>query len=306
MIRLSRRLNHVNKAEFKAWCTATPKPVVVHPHYRGRPLLMGILNVTPDSFSDGGLFLKPDNAFKQAEKMIHEGADILDIGAESTRPGALSLDTQQELDRLIPVIELITARYDIALSVDTYKPDVMKAAVRAGAACINDVYALQKPGALAMAASLDVPVCLMHMQGIPETMQEGLDAQDDMVLRVQQFFKARIAACLAAGISQSQLILDPGFGFGKTVRQNLKLVQQLSKFYIDTFPLLLGVSRKSTIGAVLQQAVSHRLSGGLALSVYAAEQGVAIIRTHDVGETQEALQMIDVMLQDSYLDKERE
>ena len=265
---------------------------------------MGVLNITPDSFSDGGLFLKPIDALKQARKMIDEGADILDIGAESTRPGVEPLDVNQELDRLMPVIELILGHHDIALSIDTYKPLVMKAAVTAGAACINDVFALQKQGALKMVASLDVPVCLMHMQGTPKTMQVGLCEQDDVVLRVQDFFEARIKACRDVGIPRTQLILDPGFGFGKTVNQNLCLIKSLSEFHSYGFPLLLGVSRKSTIGAVLQQAVENRLSGGLALSVFAALRGVAILRTHNVGETRQALKMMDVMLQDSYLDKE--
>ncbi|MDF1678363.1 MAG: dihydropteroate synthase [Legionellaceae bacterium] len=293
----------MNQAAFKAWCAA-PKPLISAPDYRGMPLVMGILNVTPDSFSDGGLFLKPEAALRQAEKMITEGADVLDIGAESTRPGARPLPLNQELDRLMPVIEALVATHDIAFSVDTNKPEVMQVAVAAGAACINDVFALQKPGALAMAAALDVPVCLMHMQGTPETMQEALDATDDVVLRVQQFFKARVEACLDAGIAKERLILDPGFGFGKTVNQNLTLTRQLSELSVYDLPLLLGVSRKSTIGAVLQQTVDERLSGGLALSVFAALKGVAMLRTHDVAETKASLRIIDVMLQDSYLDKE--
>ncbi len=293
----------MNKAAFTTWCEL-PQPIIDSPHYRGRPLVMGILNITSDSFSDGGLFLKPTDALKQAEKMIREGADILDIGAESTRPGAEPLDVGQELDRVMPVIELILKHHDIAFSIDTYKPDVMAAAVKAGAACINDVFALQRPGAVEMAAKLDVPVCLMHMQGIPKTMQMGLDDDNDVILRVQNFFKARIDACLSAGISRKKLILDPGFGFGKTPRQNLCLIKHLSDFHTYQLPLLLGVSRKSTIGTVLEQTVNNRLSGGLALSVFAALKGVAMIRTHDVAETRQALEMMDVMLQGSYLDKE--
>ncbi len=293
----------MNQAAFKAW-RAMPRPLLSAPDYRGMPLVMGILNVTPDSFSDGGLFLKPEAALRQAEKLIAEGADLLDIGAESTRPGSKPLPLNQELDRLMPVVEALVATHDIAFSVDTNKPEVMHATVAAGAACINDVFALQKPGAIDMAATLDVPVCLMHMQGIPETMQEGLDAADNVVLRVQRFFEARVQACLHAGIAKERLILDPGFGFGKTVNQNLALTRQLSELSIDGLPLLLGVSRKSTIGAVLQQTVDKRLSGGLALSVFAALKGVAMLRTHDVAETSASLRMIDVMLQDSYLDKE--
>ena len=270
--------------------------------------MMGILNITPDSFSDGGLFLKQGDALQQADKIIQEGADVLDIGAESTRPGARPVDVNQELDRLMPIIETLVSRYDIAISVDTSKPEVMEAAVLAGAACINDVFALQKEGAIEMAARLEVPVCLMHMHGVPESMQHNVDVplEDDVVLRVQDFFEARVAACLAAGLTEAQLILDPGFGFGKTVAQNLRLTQQIAAFSVNGLPLLLGVSRKSTIGTVLEQPVAHRLSGGVALSVFAALQGVAMIRTHDVGETKNALKLIDVMLQNSYLDKETE
>ncbi len=300
----------MNKAEFQTWC-ATPKPILAEPAYRGRPLVMGVLNITPDSFSDGGLFLKPEAAMQQAEKMIHEGVDILDIGAESTRPGAELLALEEELQRLMPVIELITSQHDIALSIDTYKPEVMQAAVLAGAACINDVFALQKPGALEMAAKLDVPVCLMHMQGTPKTMQVGLDethddsheSQQDVMRRVEAFFEARVAACLKAGLLETQLILDPGFGFGKTAEQNLKLVKNTATFAkrwdrFNAMPVLLGVSRKSTIGVVLDQDVNDRLSGGLALSVFAALHGVAMLRTHDVAETKQALDIIDIMLQD--------
>jgi dihydropteroate synthase len=274
------------------------------PHYRGRPLVMGVLNITPDSFSDGGLFLNPEAALKQAGQLIAAGADMLDIGAESTRPGAAVLDVAEEHARLMPVLESVLDAYDIAVSVDTYKPEIMEAAVLRGAACINDVFALQKPGALEMAAKLDVPVCLMHMLGTPETMQLGLDEADDVMSRIQAFFEARVAAAQAAGIRKTQLILDPGFGFGKTVSQNLSLVKHLSLLSTDDLPLLLGVSRKSTIGAVLNQSVANRVSGGLALSVFVALQGVAILRTHDVAETKQALEIIDIMLQMDDLNKE--
>lgn len=291
----------MNKAAFRAWC-ARPKPVVSLPHYRGRPLIMGILNLTPDSFSDGGLFLSQGSALRQAEKMVSEGADILDIGAESTRPGATPLSVDEELERLMPILERIIKHHDVAVSVDTYKPEVMQAVADAGAACINDVFALQKPGALEVAAGLDVPICLMHMQGTPETMQVGLHETNDMMMRIQDFFGARIKAAENAGIARERLILDPGFGFGKTPRQNLQMVKALSQFHTHDLPLLLGVSRKSTIGAVLKQTVDKRLSGGLALSVFSACEGLSMIRTHDVQETREALDIIDVMLQDSDLD----
>ncbi len=290
----------MNKAAFKAWC-ATPRSVVTAPHYRGKPLVMGVLNITPDSFSDGGCYFKPEDAKAQAERLIEVGADILDIGAESTRPGSLPLDADEELERLMPVLEFILSKYDIAVSIDTNKPAVMQAAVAAGAAAINDVFALQKPGALTAAASFDVPICLMHMRGTPETMQVGLEEDVDIVSHVMRFFEARVHACVDAGIAKDRLILDPGFGFGKTVQQNLQLTKRLADFQRFNQKLLLGVSRKSTIGAVLEQDVANRLSGGLALSVFAALGGAAILRTHDVAETQDALKIIDVMLQHSDL-----
>lgn len=258
---------------------------------------MGILNITPDSFSDGGMFLSPDAALHHAHHMIQAGADLIDIGAESTRPGAKPITLQTELDRLMPVVEKLVARYDTALSIDTSKPEVMKAAVLAGATCINDVFALQKEHAIETVASLNVPVCLMHMRGTPETMQNGLNPNADIFLQVQDFFERRVQACLNGGIAATRIILDPGFGFGKSVQQNLTITKRIADFSLDRFHLMLGVSRKSTIGLVLNQSKDQRLSGGLALSVFAALQGAAIIRTHDVSETRQALSMIDVMLQ---------
>jgi len=285
----------MNSADFSTWC-ALPQPITPSSGYRVRPLVMGILNLTPDSFSDGGDFLKTHDAVRQAEKMIAEGADILDLGAESSRPGAVPVPAEQELERLIPVIQHLSTRYDITLSVDTYKPDVMREAVQVGAGMINDIYALRAPGALDMAAKLDVPVCLMHMQGTPNNMQLNPDYSDGVVASIQAFFHERIDACQHAGIKRERLILDPGFGFGKTVAHNLMLTQQLHVFQSHDRPLLLGVSRKSTLGAVLQQDVSHRLPGALGASVFAALQGVTMIRTHDVGATKQALDMVDAIV----------
>lgn len=275
----------------------TSKPILSPPCYRAQPLVMGILNITPDSFSDGGDFLKKDAAIRQAEIMLEEGADFLDLGAESSRPGAVPVSVEQELERLIPVIQHLSAAHDVVLSVDTYKPEVMRESVQAGAGMINDIYALRSPGALEMAAKLDVPVCLMHMQGTPHTMQTNPEYPDGVVLSIQKFFEARIAACLEAGLKREHLILDPGFGFGKTVAHNLKLTQQLRAFQTHGLPILLGVSRKSTLGAVLQQDVAHRLPGALGVTVFAALQGLAIIRTHDVGATKQALKIVDAIIQ---------
>lgn len=265
--------------------------------YQGMPRVMGILNITPDSFADGGQFVDPDNALKHALRMIDEGADIIDIGAESTRPGADVVSVDEELSRLEPILKRLKESSDTLLSVDTNKPEVMQAAVEMGAGLINDVYALRQPRALETAAELDVPICLMHMRGEPQTMQQDLDEAEAVCDSVHQFFKARIKACIEAGIAKERLILDVGFGFGKTVQQNLTLINSLSSFNRYGLPLLIGVSRKSTIGAVLNQPVDKRLSGGLALNVFSALQGVRIIRTHDVAETKQALLMLDHVMQ---------
>lgn len=258
---------------------------------------MGVLNLTLDSFSDGGRFIHVDDALRQAEQMLEAGVDVLDLGAESTRPGAEPVGIDEELERLIPVIERLVATQDVLLSIDTSKPEVMQAAVQAGAGMINDVYALRKPGALEMAAQLDVPVCLMHMQGTsPKTMQQEISASDDVISDIQDFFYARIQACLSAGLDREKLILDPGFGFGKTVAQNLWMTQQLSVFQTHGLPVLLGVSRKSTIGVVLQQDVTNRLFGGLGLAIFAVLQGVGLIRTHDVAASKQAIDMVDAVL----------
>ncbi len=278
----------MNSKQFTDWCHIAAD--------LRKPLIMGVLNVTPDSFSDAGLFMGPSAALLRAEAMIQQGADIIDIGGESSRPGASAISCAEELSRVIPVIECIRTKHDICLSIDTCKTEVMKAAVAAGASFINDINALQGIEALSVVAALEVPVCLMHMQGVPETMQNSPHYVADMVDEINLFFHQRIEACEQAGIMRDRLILDPGFGFGKSVRHNLCLLKRLPEFQQHALPLLLGVSRKSTLGAILQKDVMDRLSGGLAVAIYAALQGVSIIRTHDVDETKQALQMLNAIV----------
>ena len=258
---------------------------------------MGVLNITSDSFFDGGSFLSMHRACEHAFNLIVQGADIIDIGGESTKPGAIEVPLDLELSRVIPVIQQIRANSDICISIDTYKPEVMKAAVHAGANIINDIYALRKDGALEMARTLNVPVCLMHMQGKPQNMQENPTYPDGVMSDLIHFFSERLDACMHAGINRKQLILDPGFGFGKRVKDNLILINKLNELCQFKLPILLGVSRKSTIGAVLGKKAAQRLIGSIALAVYAAQKGVSIIRTHDVDETNQALQMIEAVNQ---------
>ena len=260
-----------------------------------RPRIMGILNVTPDSFSDGGQYQQLDTALYQAEQMLQQGAAILDIGGESTRPGSEPVPLQQELDRVLPVIEAIRSRFDCVLSIDTSKAAVMSAAVQAGADMINDVYALRADGALAVAAATGVPVCLMHMLGEPKTMQQQPTYQD-VTAEVLLFMQQRIDACLAAGIQRQQLLLDPGFGFGKTLAQNYQLLQQLEQWQTLQLPLLVGMSRKSMVGNLLNQPVAERLAGSLACATIAAIKGAHIIRVHDVKATADALAVVDATL----------
>jgi dihydropteroate synthase len=257
-----------------------------------RPRVMGILNVTPDSFSDGGDFISPELAISHAVQMLQDGADIIDIGGESTRPGAKSVSEQEELDRVIPAIEAIKQRLPVIISIDTSKPIVMREAVAAGAGFINDVMALQTPGAVAAAQELAVPVCLMHMQGQPRSMQKN-PSYSDVVVEILDFFKQRIADCVAGGISRERLLLDPGFGFGKTLEHNLKLLQRLGEFNRIGLPLLVGISRKSMLGAILGDApVEERLYASLAAAVLALERGASIIRAHDVKPTVDALKVV--------------
>jgi len=258
------------------------------------PVVMGILNVTPDSFSDGGEFLAPEQAIQHAREMTQEGAAIIDIGGESTRPGAKAVSVDEELARVIPLIETLRGETDIPISVDTSKPEVMTAAVEAGAGMINDVRALQEPGALKAAATADVPVCLMHMLGQPRTMQKN-PQYDDVTEDVYQFLQDRAQAALDAGIQSDKLLFDPGFGFGKTVEHNFILLRELKKFTESGYPVLVGMSRKSMIGAILNNQVHERLPASLALAILAAERGADIIRVHDVRETVEALKMRQAM-----------
>ncbi len=252
------------------------------------PCVMGIVNVTPDSFSDGGKFFAVDQALQQARKLVADGAAIIDIGGESTRPGSTPVDVEEEIRRVVPAIEAISAELDVPISIDTLKAEVMRVAVKAGAGLINDVNALRGEGALQAAAELNVPVCLMHMQGTPQTMQKE-PHYDNVVQEVKDFLQERIAACEAAGITRSNLILDPGFGFGKKARHNLRLMKHLSDFMEMDLPVLVGVSRKSIIGAMLNVSVDERLAGSLALASIAVWQGAKIIRSHDVKETLQAI-----------------
>ncbi|MDQ5769429.1 dihydropteroate synthase [Thiothrix subterranea] len=258
--------------------------------------VMGILNVTPDSFSDGGRFHARDRALQHVEQMLSEGVDIIDVGGESTRPGAASVSVVEELERVIPVIAAIRERFDVPLSVDTSKPEVMLAAVGAGADLINDVCALQQPGALIACAPLTVPICLMHMQGQPRTMQQS-PHYDDVVQDVSQFFQERIAACETAGIARQRLILDPGFGFGKTLSHNVDLLRRLTAFSDLGLPILVGLSRKSMIGTLLDnRPIERRLHGSVAGAVIAAMQGANIVRVHDVGATVDALKIVNAVM----------
>jgi len=254
------------------------------------PIVMGILNVTPDSFSDGGRFIGREAALRRVREMIAEGAQIIDVGGESTRPGAQAVSVEEELERVIPVIEAIRSESAIPVSIDTSKPEVMRAAVDAGASLVNDVRALREPGALAAVAERGVPVCLMHMRGEPRTMQQA-PRYDDVVAEVLAFLEERVAACEAAGIPRERIILDPGFGFGKTLDHNLALFRALPRFAATGLPVLVGVSRKSMIGQVLEVPVAERLAGSLALASLAVWLGAAIVRSHDVRETVHAVRM---------------
>ncbi len=252
------------------------------------PRVMGILNITPDSFSDGGRFLTLDDALHQAERMIDEGADLLDIGGESTRPGAQAVSLAEEMDRVLPVVERLVASFDTPVSVDTSKPDLMRAAIAAGAGMINDVSALQAPGAIAAVASGRVPVCLMHMQGEPRTMQAA-PQYDDVVADIIEYLSNRIAACEAGGISRDRLLVDPGFGFGKTVEHNLQLLRGLEAFRTLGVPVLVGISRKSMLGAITGRPVEERMPASVAAALIAVERGARIVRVHDVAATVDAI-----------------
>ncbi|WP_095504539.1 dihydropteroate synthase [Paraferrimonas sedimenticola] len=253
--------------------------------------VMGILNTTPDSFSDGGQFNHLQNAVEQALAMVEQGASIIDIGGESTRPGAAEVSVKDELERVVPVISAIR-QYDTStlISVDTSKPEVMTAAIEAGGDIINDVYALRREGALRAAAATGAPVCLMHMQGQPRTMQSA-PHYTDLIGDISDFFEKRIIACLEAGIPKEKLVLDPGFGFGKTLAHNYQLMAELQKLSKFGLPLLVGASRKSMIGNLLDRPVSQRLAGSLAAALFALERGASILRVHDVQATVDAVKV---------------
>ena len=257
---------------------------------------MGILNLTPDSFSDGGRFLARDDALAHAREMVEAGAAFIDIGGESTRPGAQPVSAEEEMMRVVPVIEALAAEIDVPISIDTSKPEVMREAVAAGAGMINDVMALRAPGALAAAVETAVPVCLMHMQGEPRSMQKA-PRYTDVVAEIGQFFAERMQACQAAGLPRSRILLDPGFGFGKTLAHNLTLLKHLQTFTALDAPILVGISRKSMIGALLDDApVQARIPGGLSAAVLAVLQGAVIVRTHDVRETVDALKVAHAVM----------
>ncbi len=266
-------------------------------HCRGRvlglerPLVMGVLNVTPDSFSDGGKFVRLDAAVERGVQMVNEGAAIIDVGGESTRPGAQPVALDEELRRVIPVIARLRSRTQVLISVDTSKPEVMDAAAAAGASVINDVRALREPGALEAAESSGCAVCLMHMLGEPRTMQEA-PSYEDVVTEVRLFFEQRVEACLTAGLPAERICLDPGFGFGKTLQHNLELLRHLGDLAVNGLPILAGLSRKSMVGTLTGRPADDRVHGSVALAVIAALNGARILRVHDVAATVDALQVV--------------
>jgi len=251
---------------------------------------MGILNVTPDSFSDGGRFVGRDAAMRQAEAMARDGAAIIDVGGESTRPGADDVSEQQELDRVIPLIEELVAAVDVAISIDTSKPGIMRAAIAAGAAMINDIRALREEGALQAAVELQRPVCLMHMLGQPRTMQQKPE-YTDVVAEVREFLGERVRVCVEAGLADDRIIIDPGFGFGKTPRHNVELLSNLRQLQVIGRPILVGLSRKSTLGELTGRDVDERMPASIAAAVIAVIEGATIVRVHDVRETVDALRV---------------
>jgi dihydropteroate synthase len=260
-----------------------------------RPQVMGIVNVTPDSFSDGGKYSSVDLAVEHALQLIAEGADILDIGGESTRPGADPVGLEEELRRVIPVIEALSKVTTVPISIDTYKPEVMRAAIDAGADIVNDICALREDGALEIVANSNAGVCLMHMQGIPQTMQIN-PQYTDVVSEVKQFLADRVEACLAHGIARERIMLDPGFGFGKTTAHNVTLIQHLDSFVELGFPLLVGLSRKSVLGRIAGGDEQQRLHAGLAASVISVMKGAKIVRVHDVKATVDALKVVAAVM----------
>jgi dihydropteroate synthase len=259
-----------------------------------RPLVCGILNVTPDSFSDGGQFDSPHRAVDHGCRMAAEGADLIDVGGESTRPGSRPPTVDEELARVVPVVEALVREVGVSLSVDTSRPEVMRAAVAAGASMVNDVRALQRPGGLEAAAELGVPVCLMHMQRSPESMQADPRYQD-VVAEVHAFLAERVAACLEAGVRREHLVVDPGFGFGKTLSHNVTLLASLGAFADLGVPIMVGLSRKSMLGQLTGRSVGDRLPASLAGALVAAQRGAAVLRVHDVAATRDVLAILDAV-----------
>lgn len=257
-------------------------------------VVMGILNITPDSFSDGGQFNQLDNALKQALLMQEQGAEIIDIGGESTRPGASFVSAEEELERVIPVIEKIRKSSDITISIDTSKPQVMQEALKAGANMINDVNALHADGALAVCAEYDVPVCLMHKQGEPKTMQDNPQYQD-VVTEISQYLIERADACIAAGVSQGNIVIDPGFGFGKSLENNLTLLKEIRQFCNLPYPVLVGISRKSMFGLLLDREADQRLVASTTAVAIAYQKGARLFRVHDVAQTCDALKLCEAI-----------
>ncbi len=258
-----------------------------------RPHVMAILNVTPDSFSDGGKYNSIELALAQVDKMIKAGVSIVDVGGESTRPGAPDVSLEEELRRVVPVIKAIREKYDVWISVDTSKAEVMRQAIDAGADLINDIRSLQEPGALEVAAEAKLPICLMHMKGQPRTMQVA-PHYDDVMSDVSAFLEERIAACEAAGIDKSQLILDPGFGFGKTIEHNYHMLAHLEKFHEFGLPILAGMSRKSMIFKLLDKPADECTNASVVCATIAAMKGAQIIRVHDFEETIEAMKVVEM------------
>lgn len=258
------------------------------------PLVMGILNVTPDSFSDGGRHNELGSAIDHAARMVEEGADIIDVGGESTRPGSDEVSEEQELHRVIPVIEALSQRFPQVISVDTSKSGVMTEAVKAGAGMINDVYGLRRPGALEAASQAQIPVCLMHMLGEPKTMQQQPEYQD-VLFEVREFLAGRAQACMDRGIKKNHIIIDPGFGFGKALDHNLSLLKRLKELTALGYPVLVGISRKSMLQQITGLAVDRRVYASVAAAVMAAQAGAAIIRVHDVAATVQALQVVNAV-----------
>ena len=263
-----------------------------------RPLIMGVVNVTPDSFSDGGRFFNPNRAIAHARQLIDEGADILDIGGESTRPGAAPVSEAEEADRVLPVLDAL-ADAPVPVSIDTRHPELMRVALERGASMINDIEAMARPGALDAVGNSDCAICLMHMQGDPRTMQAA-PAYTDVVAQVEAFLRARVAACEAAGVGRERLVIDPGFGFGKSYRDNLDLLRALPRLSQHCIPVLAGLSRKSLLGRITGRDVDNRLAASVASAMLAVERGAAIVRVHDVAATRDALLVLRAVTDENF------